>query len=56
MTRLFNLESYSNLCTYTNLYSYESQIETPATYKSFLDKYCQLGYRSDSLYPPEQKC
>ena len=50
MTRLFNLESYSELCTHANLY--ETEINTSFAYKNFLDKYRQ-GYRSDSLYLEE---
>ena len=48
MTRLFNLESYSELCTHANLY--EIEIQSSLAYKNFLDKYQEHGYRSDSLY------
>lgn len=48
MTRLFNLESYSELCTHANLY--ETEIQNALAYKSFLDKYRKHGYRSDSFY------
>ena len=47
MTRLFNLESYSELCTHANLY--EIEIQSSLAYKNFLDKYQEHGYRSDSL-------
>ena len=50
MTRLFNLESYSELCTYANLY--ETEIQSLA-YKNFFDKYKERGYRNDSIYPQE---
>ena len=51
MTRLFNLESYSALCTHANLY--ETEINTSFAYKNSLDKYQEHGYRSDSLYLQE---
>jgi hypothetical protein len=51
MTRLFNLESYSELCTHANLY--EKEINTSPAYKNFLDKYREHGYRSDSFYLQE---
>ena len=51
MTRLFNLESYSELCTHANLY--ETEIQNALAYKSFLDKYRKHGYRSDSFYLEE---
>lgn len=49
MSRLFNLESYSELCTHANLY--ETEILNPSAYKSSLDKHQESGYRHDSLYP-----
>ena len=49
MTRLFNLESYSELCTHANLY--ETEILNPLAYKNSLDKHQEHGYRHDSLYP-----
>ena len=51
MTRLFNLESYSELCTHANLY--QTEINSPVAYKNFLDKYKERGYRNDSLYLQE---
>ena len=51
MTRLFNLESYSELCTHANLY--ETEISSTPAYKSFLDKYQEYGYRHDAFYPQE---
>ena len=45
MTRLFNLESYSQVCTHANLY--ETEISSPLAYKNFLDRYRQHGYRKD---------
>lgn len=58
MTRLFNLESYPELCSYAHLY--ETEIETlipqnsfPSAYKNFLDKYKDRGYCADSVYPQE---
>ncbi len=51
MTRLFNLESYSELCARANLY--ETEINNSLAYKNFLDKYGEHGYRSDSLYLQE---
>ena len=52
MTRLFNLESYSELCTHANLYNkknlYETEIQNSLAYKNFLDEYRENGYRSDS--------
>ncbi len=49
MTRLYNLESYSELCTYTNLY--EKKIESSLSkYKNFLDKYQNQGYCINSFY------
>ena len=50
MTRLFNLESYPELCTHANLY--ETEIQNLA-YKNFIDKYQEQGYRSDSVHPQE---
>jgi hypothetical protein len=54
MTRLFNLESYPELCSYAHLY--ETEIETlipkdsfPSAYKNFLDKSKERGYRADSV-------
>ncbi len=49
MSRLFNLESYSELCTHANLY--ETEIPEPLDYKKSLDKHQEHGYRHDSLYP-----
>ena len=49
MTRLFNLESYSELCTHANLY--ETEILNPVAYKKSLDKHREHGYRHDALYP-----
>ncbi len=50
MTRLYNLESYPELCAYTNLY--EKKVENSlAAYKNFLDKYRKQGYCSNSLHP-----
>ena len=49
MSRLFNLESYSELCTHANLY--ETEILNPLAYKNSLDKHQESGYRHDSLYP-----
>ena len=48
MSRLFNLESYSELCTHANLY--ETEILNPLAYKNSLDKHQEYGYRNDSLY------
>ena len=48
MTRLFNLESYSELCTHANLY--ETEINSSLAYKHFFDRYRKRGYRNDSLY------
>lgn len=48
MSRLFNLESYSELCTHANLY--ETEILNPLAYKNSLDKHQESGYRHDSLY------
>ena len=48
MSRLFNLESYSELCTHANLY--ETKILNPLAYKNSLDKHQESGYRHDSLY------
>ncbi|MBE9168937.1 hypothetical protein IQ238_15930 [Pleurocapsales cyanobacterium LEGE 06147] len=52
MTRLFNLESYPELCSYAHLY--ETEVEQlipkdslPSAYKYFLDKYKNQGYRAD---------
>ena len=50
MTRLFNLESYSELCTQANLY--EREISSSLDYKSFFDRHRE-GYRHDSFYPQE---
>ena len=46
MTRLFNLESYSELCTHANLYA--TEILNPLAYKNSLDKHQEHGYRYDS--------
>ena len=52
MTRLYNLESYSELCAYANLY--EKKVESSlAAYKNFLDKYKKQGYCSNSIHPKE---
>ena len=52
MTRLYNLESYSELCAYTNLY--ETEIKSSlAGYKDFLDKYRKQGCCINSLHPQE---
>lgn len=52
MTRLYNLESYPELCAYTNLY--EKNVESSlAEYKNFLDKYKNQGYCINSIYPKE---
>ena len=48
MSRLFNLESYSELCTHAHLY--ETKILNPLAYKNSLDKHQESGYRHDSLY------
>ena len=52
MTRLYNLESYPELCTYTNLY--DKQVESSLSeYKNFLDKYKSQGYCINSIHPQE---
>ena len=49
MSRLFNLESYPELCTHANLY--ETEILNSLAYKNSLDRHQEYGYRHDSLYP-----
>jgi hypothetical protein len=51
MTRLFDLESYSELCTHANLYG--TEIPNTLDYKNSLDKYQKHGYRHDSPYPQQ---
>ena len=48
MARLFNLESYSELCTHANLY--DTKILNPLSYKNSLDKHQESSYRHDSLF------
>lgn len=50
MTRLFNLESYAEVCSLAQLYNQPIEASISG-YKAFIDRYQGYGYLADAIHP-----